>query len=198
MPDDIDPRKQRSRTRLLDAATTLLKSGGVQAVTIDAVTRMSKVARTTLYRNFENSADLLTATFERLVPPVESPPPGGELRDRLIELLARQSARIDEAPLQLATLAWLAMSTQHPTDQSRTVADLRERVIEHYREPFDRLLDEAEIHEELGDFDTGLAMAQLVGPMVFAKLAGLPSITRTECAQLADDWLTARRSSRET
>ncbi|RUP27635.1 MAG: TetR family transcriptional regulator, partial [Mycolicibacterium sp.] len=34
--EDIDPRRTRSRNRLLDAAANLLKTGGVEAVTIDA------------------------------------------------------------------------------------------------------------------------------------------------------------------
>ncbi|WP_236735063.1 TetR/AcrR family transcriptional regulator, partial [Mycolicibacterium elephantis] len=67
--DDVDPRRIRSRTRLLDAAATLLSTGGVEAVTIDAVTKASKVARTTLYRHFHSSSHLLAATFERLLPP---------------------------------------------------------------------------------------------------------------------------------
>ena len=67
--DDVDPRRIRSRTRLLDAAATLL-STGVEAVTIDAVTKASKVARTTLYRHFHSSSHLLAATFERLLPQV--------------------------------------------------------------------------------------------------------------------------------
>ena len=50
--NDEDPRKQRSRSRLLDAATTLLAEGGVDAVTIDAVTKLANVARATLYRPF--------------------------------------------------------------------------------------------------------------------------------------------------
>ena len=54
--DDVDPRLIRSRTRLLDAAATLLSTGGVEAVTIDAVTKASKVARTTLYRHFHSSS----------------------------------------------------------------------------------------------------------------------------------------------
>ncbi|EUA71135.1 bacterial regulatory s, tetR family protein [Mycobacteroides abscessus subsp. bolletii 1513] len=75
-PDDedgIDPLRTRSRTRLLDAAANLLKTGGIEAVTIDAVTKASKVARTTLYRHFNSSSQLLAATFERLLPQVIPP-----------------------------------------------------------------------------------------------------------------------------
>lgn len=53
-----DPRPARSRARLLDAATSLLRSGGPSAVTIDAVTRTANVARATLYRHFSSANDL--------------------------------------------------------------------------------------------------------------------------------------------
>ena len=53
-----DPRPARSRARLLDAATALLRSGGPSAVTIDAVTRSANVARATLYRHFSSANDL--------------------------------------------------------------------------------------------------------------------------------------------
>ena len=56
---DGDPRPARSRARLLDAATALLRSGGPSAVTIDAVTRSANVARATLYRHFPSANDLL-------------------------------------------------------------------------------------------------------------------------------------------
>ncbi|WP_330178859.1 TetR/AcrR family transcriptional regulator [Nocardia sp. NBC_01503] len=193
--DDTDPRKLRSRARLLDAATTLLKSGGVQAVTIDAVTKLSKVARTTLYRHFDSSADLLAATFERLVPQVSPPPETGTLRDRLVELLVRQSALIDEAPVQLTTLAWIAMGNPESKDTtSHTFTSLQARVIEQYRQPFDRLLDTPEARAELGDFDLTFALAQLIGPIVFTKLTGLRTFTRADITRLVDDFILARTS----
>src|SRR5262249_27519316 len=107
--EDVDPRWVRSRTRLLDAAADLLRAGGIEAVTIDAVTKESKVARTTLYRHFGCSSDLLPATPGGLIPPVTEPPSTGSLRDRLIDLVCRQAALYEEAPLHLTTLAWLAL-----------------------------------------------------------------------------------------
>ncbi|MFF2556595.1 TetR/AcrR family transcriptional regulator [Nocardia sp. NPDC058058] len=191
--DDTDPRKLRSRARLLDAATTLLKTGGVQAVTIDAVTKLSKVARTTLYRHFDSSAELLAATFERLVPQVSPPPDTGTLRDRLVELIVRQSALIDEAPVQLATLAWLAMGKTEAKDAtSHSFTSLQHRVIEQYRQPFDRLLNTEAARAELGEFDLNLALAQLIGPIVFTKLTGLHTFSRADITRIVDDFLRAR------
>src|SRR3954454_8695506 len=78
-----DPRPARSRARLLDAATALLRTGGPSAVTIDAVTRSANVARATLYRHFSSANDLLAASFMSLIPPPPMPPEEGTLRDRL-------------------------------------------------------------------------------------------------------------------
>lgn len=147
--DDIDPRRMRSRARLLDAATGLLSTGGIEAVTIDAVTKAPKVARTTLYRHFSSSTHLLAATFERLLPQVTPPPESGTLRQRLIELLSRQAVLIEETPIQLTTLAWLALGSTASgsksggphEDGSRSMGALRARVADQYRGPFDQILD---------------------------------------------------------
>ncbi|WP_405165062.1 TetR/AcrR family transcriptional regulator [Nocardia sp. NBC_01499] len=192
--DDVDPRKVRSRARLLDAAAALLKSGGVEAVTVEAVTRMSKVARTTLYRHFDSAMHLRAATLERLLPPVIETPPVGPLRDRLIELLSRQAEVVKGAPLQLTTLAWLATGTEHGEDGA-ALSSLRHRLLEQYRQPFDELLDTPEVRTQLGEFDLELALTQLVGPLVFAKLIGIGHTTPADCARIVDDFLAARAAT---
>ncbi|WP_174189127.1 TetR/AcrR family transcriptional regulator [Nocardia barduliensis] len=190
--DDVDPRKLRSRARLLDAATALLKTGGLEAVTVEAVTTMSKVARTTLYRHFDNAMQLRAATLERLLPPVIEAPPAGPLRVRLTELLIRQAAVINEAPLQISTLAWLATGERGEPGAGPAFTSLRQRLIEQYREPFDQLFGDPQVRAQLGEFDVMLALAQLVGPIVFTRLVGFPPTTAQECARLVDDFLAAR------
>lgn len=193
--DDIDPRRTRSRNRLLDAAANLLKTGGVEAVTIEAVTKASKVARTTLYRHFNSSSQLLAATFERLLPQVVPPAPtGGTLRDRLIEILSRQASLFADAPLQVTTLAWAALGTTPLRSDSDDVdaGSLRARVVEQYRQPFDEILQSPEARAELGDLDAELALCQLVGPLVFARMTGLRTISHQDCVRLVDDFMAAR------
>ncbi len=196
VPDDAaDPRWLRSRTRLLDAASGLLATGGIEAVTIDAVTRVSKVARTTLYRHFGSSTHLLAATFERLLPHVDPVAVDGSIRDRLIALLTQQATLIDEAPLQLTTMAWLALGPgqidPEPADRTTVLTTLRERVVTQYREPFDAILATEEAHREIADLDVRLALTQLVGPIVFARLTGLTDITAEDCVCIVDDFLAA-------
>jgi TetR/AcrR family transcriptional regulator, regulator of autoinduction and epiphytic fitness len=196
--DDVDPRRIRSRTRLLDAATDLLSAGGIEAVTIDAVTRASKVARTTLYRHFSSSTQLLAATFERLLPQVTAPPPTGPLRDRLIDVLTQQAALIDDTPIHLTTLAWVALdptpSERHsgqPHDRHSSIGALRARVVDQYREPFDHILHSPDARAELGEFEPDLALCQLIGPIVFGRLAGLRTIDHEDCVRIVDDFLAA-------
>lgn len=189
---ETDPRRVRSRNRLLDAAAGLLSSGGVEAVTVDAVTRVSQVARTTLYRHFESTTDLVAAAFERLLPMMEPPARQPSLREDLVELLRRQAEQFDHAPLQLTTLAWLAMSPDDTPDHPNRLAPLRFRVASQYRVPFDAVLDTDEARELLGDFELDLAIIQLVGPLIFAKLSGLVTVTAANREQIVDDFLRAR------
>jgi AcrR family transcriptional regulator len=188
-----DPRRIRSRARLLDAASSLLAAGGIEAVTVDAVTKVSRVARTTLYRHFESTTDLLAAAFDRLLPQVSEPPAAGETRERMLALLTSQADMIEQAPLQLTTLAWLAMNPEEPGPKQNRLAPLRERVVAQYREPFDRLLTSTAIRDELDDFDVTVAITQLVGPLIFAKLSGIRVLTATDLACIVDDFLAAHR-----
>jgi AcrR family transcriptional regulator len=196
--DDADPRRARSRTRLLDAAAHLLSTGGVEAVTIEAVTKASKVARTTLYRHFNSSSHLLAATFERLLPQVTPPPPSSvPLREQLIELLTRQACLFADAQLHLTTLAWLSLGpTSTSDDDAGHTNTLRTKVVDQYRQPFDAILQSPQARDELDDFDVELAMCQLVGPLAFARMTGLHAMSQHHCEHIVDDFLSAHWRAR--
>lgn len=208
---DQDPRKARSRARLLDAATTLLVKGGTEAVTIDAVTKLAKVARATLYRHFDSGTELVAAAFGKLVAPAPTPEvaASGDLREQLVELLTAQARMIEDAPMHVTALCWLGMGPA--LDDYSSVADrdtddrtgrnrpefrsLREHVVVQYRAAFDRVLGTDAAREQLGDFDYDLALAQLVGPLVFTRLATLAPLGPDACVRIVDDFLAARSSS---
>lgn len=187
-----DPRPARSRARLLEAATTLLRSGGPSAVTVDAVTRAANVARATLYRHFPSGNDLLAAAFRALIPAAPMPPADGSLRDRLIALVQAQADSIAEAPISITAMSWLALGgdmEQLPwrTDDSAEVRTLRERVAEQYALPFEAIFDSPEAVAELGEVDRTQAAALLLGPIVLGKLSTLSEFDYATCVRAAVD-----------
>jgi AcrR family transcriptional regulator len=196
---DVDPRRIRSRNRLLDAAGDLLSNGGIEAVTFDAVTKASKVARTTLYRHFGNPAELLAATFERLLPGVTPPPPtSSTLRERLIELLTRQARLYEQAPLHTTALAWIGLgpttgAAREDCDNRASTGVLRASILDQYCRPFEAILQSREARDELEDFDPELVLCQLLGPLGFARMTGLRKITEQDCVRIVDDFLAAHR-----
>ncbi|WP_237569961.1 TetR/AcrR family transcriptional regulator [Mycolicibacterium lacusdiani] len=203
-----DPRPARSRARLLDAATALLRAGGPTAVTVDAVTRASNVARATLYRHFPSGNDLVAAAFHALIPPAPIPPDEGSLRDRLVAMVQAQAELIAEAPVSIAAMSWLALGgdmEQLPwgrnkgSAESQEVQTLRERVAEQYAAPFDAVLDSDVAIAALGEVDRTRAAALLLGPIVLGKLSTLPDFDYRQIAEVAvDGFLATHVMNRET
>ncbi|WP_319445666.1 MULTISPECIES: TetR/AcrR family transcriptional regulator [unclassified Mycobacterium] len=199
-----DPRPARSRARLLDAATALLRSGGPSAVTVDAVTRASNVARATLYRHFPSGNDLLAAAFHALIPPVPIPPDEGTLRDRLIAALQGFSDLIAEAPISLAAMSWLALGGDleqmrwgnDKRSESPEVQTLRERVAEQYAAPFDNIFDSPVAQAELGEVDRTRAALLLLGPIVLGKLSTLSDFDYRQIAEAAVDGFLATHAKK--
>ena len=206
--DRTDPRLARSRARLLDAATALLSAGGPTAVTVDAVTRASNVARATLYRHFPSGNDLVAAAFHALIPPAPIPPDEGTLRDRLVAMVQAQAELIAEAPVSIAAMSWLALGgdmEQLPwgrnkgSAESQEVQTLRERVAEQYAAPFDAVLDSDVAVAALGEVDRTRAAALLLGPIVLGKLSTLPDFDYRQIAEAAvDGFLATHLIKRET
>ena len=189
-----DPRPALSRARLLDAATSLLRSGGPSAVTVDAVTRAANVARATLYRHFPSGNDLVAAAFHSLIPPAPMPAEEGSLHDRLATLVLAWAESMAEAPAALSAIAWLALGSGmeelpsgHPSGarDSVEVRTLRERVAQQYSAPFDAIFDSPQARAELGEVDQAQAIALLVGPILLGKLSTLAGFDYRECARAA-------------
>ena len=190
MSTPTDPRRARSRSKLLDAAADLLVSGGAAAVTVEAVTRLSGVARTTLYRNFPSTDSLIAAAFRRLLPAPESPPADAPLREQLLHLSGEMTRLIQDAPLQQSMLGWLAMGRGASDDDE--VGQLRRGIVDSYAAPLHAVLSAAEADGTLVPGDRDLAVAQLAGPVVLARMIGLRPLTAADVEQLVDDFLRAR------
>jgi TetR/AcrR family transcriptional regulator, regulator of autoinduction and epiphytic fitness len=160
--DEVDPRWVRSRTRLLDAAVDLLRSGGIEAVTIDAVTKASK-----------------GSLRDRLV----------ELVCRQATLY--EEAPLHPTTLAWIALRSTADSADDAQDWQRSNSTLQARVVDHYLQPFEAILHGPEAHTKLDEYELELAVCQLIGPLLFAWMIGLRVIDHQDCARIVDDFLAA-------
>ena len=204
--EKTDPRPARSRARLLEAATVLLRAGGPSAVTVDAVTRGANVARATLYRHFPSGNDLLAAAFNGLIPAAPMPTEEGTLRDRLIAVVVAFGQSIAERPGMVMAMSWLALgrdleqlpeSDRSRTSDSAAVSTLRERIAQQYAAPFDAIFD-SPAAAELGDIDRTRAIALLIGPAVLGRLSTLPDFDYRDSARAAvDGFLHVQRTQNE-
>jgi AcrR family transcriptional regulator len=197
-----DPRPARSRARLLDAATTLLRSGGPSAVTIDAVTRSANVARATLYRHFPSANDLLAAAFASLLQPAPMPPVEGTVRDQLIAVVVGWAESIAEAPTTLAAMTWLASGpaagnySEVRQSDSDAVGSLRTKIIQFYSAPFDAIFDSPRAAAELGEVNRIQAIALLIGPLILGRLSTVADFDYRSCAETAVDGFLATHAKK--
>ena len=81
-----DPRIERTRRVVLDAALALLVERGYGEVTIEAVAAESGVAKSTIYRHWPSRLELINDAFLELKPTLPVPPEGN-VRERLIVVL---------------------------------------------------------------------------------------------------------------
>jgi AcrR family transcriptional regulator len=189
-----DPRVERSRAAVLDAAVELLLAGGVPALTVEAVVERSGVARSTIYRHWATRRDLLVAAFERLMPVVAEPDVQGPLRERLRTLL---EARV--ANLRAATWAAAIPTLLEATSRDPELAGVRERLREQHRGPVRATLERAIEHGELPvDTDIDEAVSQLAGPIVFRQLISGEPIDAQFARRVVELFLASRRGPAAT
>ena len=80
---DVDPRIERTRRVVLDAAIEVIAERGFAGATIGAIAARSGVARSTIYRNWDDLGELLLAAVRARVGPVSGLVVGDVRRDLL-------------------------------------------------------------------------------------------------------------------
>jgi AcrR family transcriptional regulator len=81
------PRSERARAAILDAATQLLLSQGLGAVSMDVVARRAGVSKATIYRWWPNKQTLALDALNRELDTTQQPKDTGSLRGDLLALL---------------------------------------------------------------------------------------------------------------
>jgi len=182
-----DPRKTRSRTKILDAATGLLITGGAQAVTIDAVCDHSGVAKSTIYRHFSSHVEMLVEVLRHNLPSMDylalQPTFEASLR-RLAHGLAEMLGRPEQ---RRAVPALFALRNSEPHVDQLAQADHQQR-IRMLGKVIDQGMDEGILSAGI---DPEAAANFLVGPLVFACMTPGHTDLKQTADQVIDLFLTS-------
>ncbi|GAA3289884.1 TetR/AcrR family transcriptional regulator [Streptomyces cinereospinus] len=84
---NVDPRVQRTRRDVVDAATALFKSEGWEALTHAEVARRAGYSKATVYAHWPTRLDLVRASVGQICGTTEHAQPTGDLRADLVREL---------------------------------------------------------------------------------------------------------------
>lgn len=189
--DRPDPRVERSRAKLLAAATDLLVEAGPRALTVDNVAERSGVAKSTLYRHWPSRTALMIDVLRTNMPctPVIDPSTGFEpcLREYIREL-ADSLADPEWARIMPALFA---LKNQFPEVGDMTETDRDEKVAL-LRELLDRGVAEGLVPAGL---DPHAVAHVLVGPMMMCVLVGDPGGSQAAGDFALDRFLASYRAA---
>lgn len=162
------PRHPEVEDRIFSAALGLLRSRGPLAVSIESVAAASGVAKTTIYRRYENRESLLTAAITSAATTVDYPI-GVPAQDSLRWVLRHARDTIEDV-VGRGTVAAVIMNE----DQQFTQL-LLGMIRETSRPLREDLRRRAVAGEVKADLDVELAMSILLGVVVAEVIRGRPT-----------------------
>lgn len=159
------PLSDTARRALIDATLTLIAEGGPDRVTVDEVARRSGVAKTTLYRHFDSSADLLLTALASLRSDIGAPDTGS-LRGDLTEMIQRFRHLTDTMSLRDIMIGVLNRSLKD--DEFSSVHQrLRDERTDPIREVLTRAAERGELRTDV-NIDTAIALVE--GPFIVRQM----------------------------
>ena len=180
----VDPRIERTRALLVQTAAELLSDKGPEAVTFDAVSRVSRVARSTIYRHFADRTELLGAAGAQVLPPVDTPDASGSTEAQLTAVVADFARYLRERTMVMVLPILLELAAHTP--------ELRAGITAPHRRALDSVLSRG---IEAGDLeahlDLALAPAMLFGPLLFRGLVTGEEVDASTVSSLVGAFLKA-------
>jgi AcrR family transcriptional regulator len=184
--DYVDPRVIRTRRAVSQAASELLLADGPDAVTHARLSDITTYSRTTLYKHFPERSDLLRAAMDQIEshgPPTDELT--GDARSDLALLLG-QLARDLGDPARSRLMITMLERAQHDA----SVAAVRDQVMAEMEPAFDASFRAAIDAGTLrGDLDTRMAIAALIGSLLFLRFLADDQITSDLVQRIIDDFM---------
>ena len=163
------PRSAQAHARVLDAALGLFAARGVDATSMDAIAEASGVSKATIYKHWPDKEALCLEAIAHLMGR-DQPPQGfdsGDVRADLVALLGHQPPH-SHSDLRSRIIPHLwAHAARNPSFG----AAWRNLIFEPARVGIRRLLERGVAQGVLpGNLDPDLALALLLGPMMYAHM----------------------------
>lgn len=185
-PRHDDPRVERTRAAVIDAASDLLVTEGPDAITHANVALAANVSRTTVYNHWPTREDLLCAAIDSVgrFTPDESNLVG-PLRadlDTLCEHLI-----VDLIDAQRAPMIANMMERALHDDTVVAVRDAFVTLIEQaFRVAFERAIERGELR---ADIDVRRSFASIVGNFLYARFMSSDGFDRDYADSVLDDFV---------
>ena len=185
-PRTDDPRVERTRAAVIEAAADLLTTDGPSAVTHANVAAAANVSRTTVYNHWPSQADLLRDTIESLGKVMVGVDHlTGELRADL-ELLCGQMI----SDLGDEQRAPMIVNMMERAQHDPTVATVRDEFFRAFSEVFHTVIRGGVDAGALRcDIDPDRAMAALLGSFLFARFMSPEPFDDHFADALLDDFI---------
>lgn len=189
-PRTDDPRVERTRAAVIDAAAALMMEDGPGAVTHANVAAAANVSRTTVYTHWPTREDLLRATIDSIRH--DKPDLGdltGSVRDDLRSVLAPLVTDLcdDQRASMIATMMQRALHDDE-------VVAVRDEFIHEFMKVFDQIVGTAVTSGELrAGIDTERALASIVGSLMFRRFMTSAGLAAADAEQVIDDFVDLHR-----
>ena len=162
----VDPRVERSRRVILQAALTELGDVGYGQFTIESVAARAGVGKSTIYRHWPGKLALIADAFQSLNVQPAPPAEGGSPRERITRLLHHLVEATVDAPLAACIPALIDAAERDPEVRRfhhAYNAARRQRLVHAITEGI-----------AVGDFpaslDPEIAALALIGPIFYRRL----------------------------
>lgn len=160
----VHPRVKRTREAVLSATHRLMFEGGIGGVSIDAVARRTKIAKTTIYRHWPSREALLLDACSRLASHAVAPDTGtleGDFRALAFRLAT-----------QLKSARWPAIlpSMIDAAERDPKIAQFQTRMQASFSAAYLTVIARARARgEALRERDPTLVVASIMGPLFFRR-----------------------------
>src|SRR5262245_21726855 len=168
-----NPRAERSKQAILEAARELITEKGVDGLTIEGVAARSGVAKTTIYRRWRDKEELAVAILVDMTENIVAPPDVGDTRKELLRFVRGAKTIVKPGGIVTGLASIIATNPQLGRIYREQIVDLR---LQELKTVIDRGIARGDLRP---DTDVRIAHELLVGPLYYRLLfSGAPLDTR--------------------